>query len=170
MCSMSYELYYKIQEFIYKEAELLNEEDYDSWLELLDDDFEYIVVARGLAQDSKTKFEKALFSSDKSKWKTFIERLKSDYGWAYKYAKTITRRIVGNLRVLTTRDSEIKISSSFILIRLEGDEVRWNSQYIISGKREDIMRLYASGELKLCKRTVFIDSPSYPSYNLYFPI
>ncbi|MEM0174365.1 MAG: aromatic-ring-hydroxylating dioxygenase subunit beta [Sulfolobaceae archaeon] len=167
------ELYFKILNFVYKEVELLNEEDYEKWLELLDDNFEYFVIVGEITQNKKLNFskEKFLFSADKNKWRLYIQRLKSEYGWAYNYAKTFTRRIIGNVRIIERRGSEIHVNSSFILLRIEGDEMIKGTFNLISGKREDVIRIYSGGnEMKLYKRIIYLDTPNYPSYNLYFPI
>ncbi|QIW22875.1 hypothetical protein EWF20_01020 [Sulfolobus sp. S-194] len=166
------ELFYKAYNFEIMEAEILDEENYDSWLKLLDEDFEYVVALGNFIQGKKLSFEKnsQLFKADKNKWRVFIDRLKSDYGWAYQYSQTRLRRIVSNIRIADFSEDKkiINVNNNIIVLRINGEE-QVQQPIIISGKREDSLALH-NDEIRLKKRIVYLDHSSYPSYNLYFPL
>ncbi|QGA54013.1 hypothetical protein GFS03_05195 [Sulfolobus sp. E5-1-F] len=166
------ELFYHIYNFEITEAELLDAEDYNRWLMLLDDDYEYYIIEGETRQGKKLDFSnrKLLFYADKSKWKLFIDRLLSSYGWSYQYAQTKTRRIVGNIRILERKENNVVyVTSNILVLRFNAEDIK-EYPTLISGKREDTLRIYGDNEVKIVKRIVYLDSTSYPSYNLYFPL
>ncbi|ACP34809.1 aromatic-ring-hydroxylating dioxygenase beta subunit [Sulfolobus islandicus L.S.2.15] len=166
------ELFYNIYNFEIMEAELLDAEEYDKWLTLLDDDYEYYVMEGDNRQGKKLDFgnRKFLFSADKNKWKLFIDRLFSSYGWSYQYAQTKTRRIIGNIRIVDLKGNNIvHVASNVLVLRFNAEDIK-EFPTLISGKREDTLRIYRDNEIKIVRRIVYLDSTSYPSYNLYFPL
>jgi len=159
--------YFKVLEFLYEEAEILDNERYEEWLNLLSEDFEYLIPLPVVTKGKKLIYsENSYFiRGDKQKLALMIKRLRAPTGWALQSSASKLRRIVGNVRVSELDGKRIKARSSFVLCRTEGDE---GKQYLITGGKEDI--LSHDPEIKLTRRIVYLDSPNVLTYNLYFPV
>ena len=85
-CSVSAELLLEIQQFLYREARLLDNEQYDEWLELLTDDIHYWVPgvqARYRKDEAKFSSERMAYFDDGLEYlKIRVARAKQPSAWA----------------------------------------------------------------------------------------
>lgn len=161
-------LYLKILGFLYNEAEILDNERYEEWLSLLDEDFEYIIPVPETIKGKKLSYSQDSFfiKANKQKLSIMIKRLYNPTGWAFQDSASKMRRIIGNVRIKEIKKNEIKVFSNIVLLRIEGVEGKY---LILSGEREDTLSL-TGDEIKLKKRVVKLDSPNILMHNLYFPL
>jgi len=172
MINNNCDLYIKCSNFLYNEALLLDNHKFDEWLELLDDDLEYLVPVRTTKGDSieeEVTNENFIIKASKDYFKVTISRLKDNYGWASKQHSR-TRRNVSNIIINNAYSSgnsiHVELTNNLLLIRTERDEYH---PYILSALRSDTLKLLKERVL-LTKRYVILDHSNIPMYNLYFPL
>ncbi len=105
----------QLQEFIEHEAELLDEQRFDEWLELFADDGFYWVPARPGQESPLTHV--SLFYDDKPTLKIRVERLKHPKIHS-QTPRSKTVRVLSNFRMVPVADgsSEHCVTSKFVML------------------------------------------------------
>jgi biphenyl 2,3-dioxygenase beta subunit len=159
-------LTFEAEEFLYREAALLDDRKLEEWLELLTDDIHYWMPIRRTttAKEVATEFTKpggmAFFDDDKDTLALRVQRLGVGRAWA-EDPPSRTRRMVSNVRIHEINGDETLISANFQLYRtrLNSEEDCW------IGRREDLLRR-VDGELKLARRHLFLEQTVILSQNM----
>jgi 3-phenylpropionate/cinnamic acid dioxygenase small subunit len=150
-------LTFEVEEFLYREAGLLDERRLDEWLALCADDIHYWMPIRRTttAKEIDNEFTKpggmAYFDDDKKTLGMRVQRLQVGRAWA-EDPPSRTRHVVTNVRILGVDGKDITAASNFMLYRtrLNSEEDSW------IGRREDVLRR-ESGALKLARRHIYLD-------------
>jgi biphenyl 2,3-dioxygenase beta subunit len=150
-------LTFEVEEFLYREASLLDERRLDEWLALTTDDIHYWMPIRRTttAKEIDSEFTKpggmAFFDDDKNMLGLRVQRLQVGRAWA-EDPPSRTRHVVTNVRILGVDGNDITAASNFMLYRtrLNSEEDSW------IGRREDVLRREA-GALKLARRYIYLD-------------
>jgi 3-phenylpropionate/cinnamic acid dioxygenase small subunit len=156
-----------IEQFLYFEAELLDDHRYAEWFELFADDVRYRVPtqANRLRRDRGTEAsadgEIALFDDDKLTLGWRVQQLQTSTHWA-EDPPSRTRHLVSNVRITPGACvDEYEVRSNFICYRNHrADEVD-----IWAGERHDLLRRVGSG-WSVARRTVTLDQNVVLSKNL----
>ena len=151
------ELSFEVEEFLYREASLLDERRLDEWLALCTDDIHYWMPIRRTTtvKELDLEFTKpgsmAYFDDDKRTLALRVQRLQVGRAWA-EDPPSRTRHLVSNVRVLEVESDEILVGLNFQLYRtrLDSEEDSW------LGRREDLLRREAGG-FKLARRHIYLD-------------
>jgi biphenyl 2,3-dioxygenase beta subunit len=159
-------LRFDAEEFLYHEAEMLDDRRLDDWLDLLTDDIHYWMPIRRTTQAKETHLEftkpggVAFFDDDKRVLTMRVERLSVGRAWA-EDPPSRTRHLITNVRVADIDGEELTVHCNFQLYRtrLNSEEDSW------TGRRVDVLRRI-NGELKLSKRHIFLDQTVILSQNL----
>lgn len=159
-------LTFEAQEFLYREASLLDERRLDEWLALCTDDIHYWMPIRRTmnVKDLDNEFTKpgaiAYFDDDKRTLGLRIQRLAVGRAWA-EDPPSRTRHTVSNVRILSADGNEILVGLNFHLYRtrLDSEEDSW------IGRREDLLRR-ENGVLKLARRHIYLDQTVILSQNM----
>jgi 3-phenylpropionate/cinnamic acid dioxygenase small subunit len=148
-----------IEDFLYLEAELLDERRMREWLELFTDDATYWAPVRhnplerpdDVSQELSRPGESYYFNDTKKTLKIRVERVYSKQAWA-ETPPSRTRRMISNVRVKMDDGREIEVYSNFIVYRtrMEKDE-----DFFV-GMRKDILRR-VDGAMKIARRTIILD-------------
>ncbi|MDG1204713.1 MAG: 3-phenylpropionate/cinnamic acid dioxygenase subunit beta [Pseudomonadales bacterium] len=160
------QLTFEAQEFLYREAELLDARRLDDWLGLLAEDIHYWMPIRRTTQakDVHLEFTKlggmAFFDDDLTTLTLRVKRLSVGRAWA-EDPPSRTRHLISNVRISDVDDDEITVMCNFQLYRtrLNSEEDSW------IGRREDVLRR-VDGELKLAKRHIYLEQTVILSQNL----
>lgn len=161
--------YYRIVQFYFNEAKLLDEEKYDSWLQLLTEDFIYVVPVkeiRGKNRDSYFSSDNFYFKDDRKGLEDRIRRLQHKEGWSSKM-HTQTRRFISN--VIPSHDyasGKLEVECNLLLARTEPDIV---DNLTLTARRVDTL-VESSDGLRISSRKIYLDQTSVVIYNMYFPI
>ena len=150
-------LTFEVQEFLYREASLLDERRFDEWLALCTEDIHYWMPIRRTttAKEIDNEFTKpggmAFFDDDKRTLGLRIQRLQVGRAWA-EDPPSRTRHSVSNVRIVAADANEITVALNFQLYRtrLNSEEDTW------IGRREDVLRR-EEGALKLKRRYIYLD-------------
>src|SRR5580698_3887307 len=122
-------LQFRITQFLYREAQLLDEHRFTDWLGLLDDPVSYRMPVqrnrlrrqRVLDPTAKPRIEMAHYDDDRPLLELRIAQLESGQNWAEE-PRSRSRHFITNVRVETTGDAGLyKVRSNFIVTRNRGE-------------------------------------------------
>jgi p-cumate 2,3-dioxygenase beta subunit len=140
----------EVEDFLYREAQLLDEWRLDEWLALLTDDAHYRVPSNDAptGDPANTLF---LIADDIHRIRGRVERLKDPHAHA-EFPHSRTRRLVTNVRVNET-GSEIEAHANFAVYRMRrgGQESVYVGRYRYRLRRVD-------GKLRIALREAILDS------------
>lgn len=160
--------HHEVEQFLYREAELVDDQQYDRWLELFDDDLDYRAPVRIWRAESSQQVDPVacLWSDTKRTLSIRIERINSGFAWTER-PPSVTRHFVSNIRAtLGPTDDELIARSNVLVTRNRGPAA---PQEIIPADRFDILRRVDS-TLRISRRTVIVDStnPSVQNLAIFF--
>jgi 3-phenylpropionate/cinnamic acid dioxygenase small subunit len=154
----------EVEDFLYTEAELLDQRQFTQWLELLDNDLVYFMPMRrnvkygrhATQENTRLGHDISWFDEDKWTLSKRVEQIMTGVHWAEEPLSRVCH-IVSNIQILEARPSveeprEVSVRSRFFVYqnRLE-DET-----YFFVGKRTDMLRQSNNG-WKLAKREIILD-------------
>jgi p-cumate 2,3-dioxygenase beta subunit len=137
-----------VEDFLYREAALLDAWRLDEWLTLFTPDGRYLVPTTDLP-DGDPKKDLVFIDDDMVRLRARVERLKSRHGHR-EYPSSRTRRFITNIRIDVTEDG-IVVTSSFLVYRFRMGE---SSPYV--GSYEHKLK-NVDGELKIQHRKAVLD-------------
>jgi len=137
----------QIEDFIYREARLMDEHRYDDWLALWMDDAIYWVPSNN--DDIDPTQSVSIIYDDRRRIGDRIDRLKSGMAYAQKPPSRM-RRVVSNLEVEEGENGEVTVYSNFVLT-----EIRRGVRNIWSGRTVHKLRL-ENGDLKMATKKVLL--------------
>jgi 3-phenylpropionate/cinnamic acid dioxygenase small subunit len=164
------ELLLDVEQFLYREARLLDERRFHEWLELFTDDVRYWMAGRSTRyprsskaitvlhadrrQEAAPEIEDELAILDETKVTLGgrIARLDTGMAWA-EDPPSRTRHIVTNIEVEPgDTASELKVYSNFLVYRTRAE----SEQDFYVGARQDILRS-VDGAWKIARRKLVLD-------------
>jgi 3-phenylpropionate/cinnamic acid dioxygenase small subunit len=159
-----------VEQFLYREARLLDERRFHDWLELFTDDLRYwmpvrtsrypkesraIVILdedRYVAEELAQEGELALLDETKQSLSMRIARLDTGMAWA-EDPPSRTRHLITNIEVEAgSSDAELTVYSNFLVYRTRGE----TEQDFFVGRREDTLR-HVVGTWKIARRKIVLD-------------
>jgi 3-phenylpropionate/cinnamic acid dioxygenase small subunit len=164
----------QIEEFLYHEAELLDERRYDDWLALLADDVRYWMPMRrnvkfGELEREFTREGQDInwFDEGKDTLTRRVQQILTGVHWAEEPLSRLCH-IVSNVQLLRVNPSvlepaEVTVKCRFLIYR---NRVETETDLLV-GKREDVLRR-ADGQWKICQRKVVLDQNVLMTKNLTF--
>ncbi|MGB9958718.1 aromatic-ring-hydroxylating dioxygenase subunit beta (plasmid) [Haloferax prahovense] len=167
---MTHKLRLDCEEFLYHEAELLDDKRLHDWFDLLTNDIEYRVPRRVTRERGSERSEFSgkgfLYRDDHGTLSTRVERFDNDFAWA-ENPPSRTRRFVSNVRASELPNDnvdDVTVKSNLLLYRSQGDTANHD---LIVGERKDRLRR-VDDEFKLADRTVYLDQTVLATRNLSF--
>lgn len=145
-----------VERFLYREARLLDVENYTGWLELVDEDIHYWMpgLETRRRDDKRGPFaygDLAYFDDTYAMLEVRVRRYTEPTAWADNPA-TRHAHLVSNVEAYATNDpSLVAVFSSFTNVRNRNEK----DQDVIHGRREDVLRRHGDG-FKLALRRIFI--------------
>jgi 3-phenylpropionate/cinnamic acid dioxygenase small subunit len=158
----------QIEDFLYLEAELLDDRKLREWLELLTDDVRYWMPIRqntydrpGEVTDELSKPGEAFyFDDDKQSLRIRVERAYAKNAWAEMPASR-TRHMISNIRIKKDNGSEIAVHSNFLCYRTRME----TDQDMFVGERQDMLRRIGNS-FKIARRTIILDQAVLAAKNI----
>jgi 3-phenylpropionate/cinnamic acid dioxygenase small subunit len=154
----------QVEEFMVREAELLDNRRYREWLALLTDDVVYRMPVRVTAAhslDNSVLRGMDHFDEDRYSLEKRIERFETEHAFT-EDPPSRTRHFVTNLRTRLGDDGEL-VAQTYVLVfrsRLDVREPSW-----LAGERTDVLRPAGDG-LRLARREILIDESVLRTQNL----
>jgi len=167
--STQIDLVRELEEFLYLEAELLDDWRYRDWLGLLAPEIRYRVPVRIAKERSDasgpTGVSNVMFHLDEDidSLELRVERLETGFAWAEDPPSRL-RHFVTNVRVREAEADEVTVRSNVLVHRSRWDRPGAD---LLSGERHDRLRRGSEG-WKLVERTVILDATTLPTLNLTF--
>lgn len=158
------ELEREIENFFYREAELLDSNRLEDWLGLLTEDISYEMPVRTTRERGQPDISSQTghFSEDRRSLALRVKRLGTNFGWA-ENPPSRTRRFISNIRVENTPNpNEVKAHSYFLLYRSRDSSTQ---PELIAGQRQDVLRK-VDGGWKLASRLIIVDQTVLGTRNL----
>ena len=143
-----FQLRQEVEEFLYEEAELLDQRRYLEWLDTLAEDLVYFMpMKRNVkfgrhAQHEDTRFEKDMSWMNEGKWtlRKRAEQILTGVHWAEEPLSRVCH-MVSNVQLTAIDDAtpgaeRVKVRSRFLIYQ---NRVEYE-QYFFVGKRSDVLR------------------------------
>jgi 3-phenylpropionate/cinnamic acid dioxygenase small subunit len=161
---------HRIEQFLYLEAELLDDRRFRDWYDLMADDVHYWMpmrsnrLMREISKELSTPDMVALFDESKESLGWRVRQLESGMHWA-EDPPSRTRHLVSNVRARgSSKEREYVVRSNFLCYRnrLETEVDLW------AGERRDLLRERAGdgAGFEIARRTVLLDQNVVLSKNL----
>jgi 3-phenylpropionate/cinnamic acid dioxygenase small subunit len=167
---MRKEIIREVEQFLYREARLLDERRFHEWLDLLAEDIRYWMPVRSnrypkvskaisildpdrYAEEELAKDDElAILDETKETLARRIARLDTGMAWA-EDPPSRTRHLIANIEVEAGEsESEVKVYSNFIVYRNRGE----TEEDFYVGGRQDILRK-VNGTWKIAGRKIVLD-------------
>jgi len=164
----------EIEEFLYHEADLLDERRYDEWLALLAEDVRYwMPIRRNVKVDdlerefTREGLDISWFDEGKETLTRRVRQIQTGIHWAEEPVSRISH-MVSNLRLLEANPSwsdpaEVTVRCRFLIYR---NRVETETDFLV-GKREDLLRRVAP-DWQIARRKILLDQNVLLSKNLTF--
>jgi 3-phenylpropionate/cinnamic acid dioxygenase small subunit len=155
------------EEFLFAEAEMLDDNRLRDWLALLEPDITYrapVRLTRERTAGPGFTERSWHFRDDYETLETRVLRLETEYAWA-EDPPSRTRRFVGNVRAEADGDGDgdaLRIKSNLLLYRGRMDTP---DHQLVSAERHDVVRRHDGG-LRLAERMILFDHSTLPTHNL----
>ena len=153
----------EIEQFLYHEAELLDERRYEEWLALFAEDAQYFMpMRRNVPHDEpEREFTRAgldvnWFDEGKDTLTRRVKQILTGIHWAEEPPSRICH-LVSNVQVVTATPaaaapSEVTVKSRFLIYR---NRVETETDFLV-GKREDVLRR-VNGGWQIARRKIVLD-------------
>lgn len=160
--------------FLYHEAELLDERRYEEWLELLADDVRYWMPMRRNVKFGELEREFTRegqdvnwFDEGKDTLTRRVQQILTGVHWAEEPLSRICH-MISNVQLLgvepsVLEPSEVRVKCRFLIYR---NRVETETDILV-GKREDVLRR-VDGQWKISRRKIVLDQSVLLSKNLTF--
>ena len=169
----------QVEQFLYREARLLDSRQFRRWIDLLADDLRYWIPMRSNRYSAASKSisildgsryeeddlskesDQALMDEDKGSLRRRVDRLDTGMAWA-EDPPSRTRHLISNVEVEPgERESEVKVYSNFIMYRSRGE----TEEDFYVGSREDVLR-NVDGSWQLASRKIVFEQNVLSAKNL----
>ena len=107
-----------VEEFLYREAAMLDRWQLDEWLALFTDDATYHVPTIGTAPDTGPENTLFYIADDRTRLRERVVRLQKK-GAHVEWPRSRTRHMVSNVLIEERSDSELKVSAAFAVHRFK---------------------------------------------------
>jgi 3-phenylpropionate/cinnamic acid dioxygenase small subunit len=164
----------EMEEFLYHEAELLDERRYEEWLELLAADVRYWMPMRRNVKfgELEREFTRegqdiSWFDEGKDTLTRRVQQILTGVHWAEEPLSRICH-MVSNIQILQVKPSvlepiEVTVKCRFLIYR---NRVETETDILV-GKREDVLRR-VSGQWRIAQRKIILDQSVLQAKNLTF--
>lgn len=106
----------EVQDFLFHEAELLDEWKLNEWLALFTDDARYLVPSTDLPEDASPDVSLFYIADDRFRLGERVSRLNKKTAHS-EFPRSKTRHLVSNVRLRDTGDGELKVTAAFVTYR-----------------------------------------------------
>ena len=164
----------EIEDFLYREADLLDERRYDEWLSLLAEDVRYWMPMRRNVKvdDLEREFTReghdiSWFDEGKDTLTRRVRQIQTGIHWAEEPVSRISH-LISNIQLIEVNPSaadpaEVSVRCRFLVYR---NRVETETDILV-GKREDLLRR-AGGGWQIALRKILLDQNVLLSKNLTF--
>jgi 3-phenylpropionate/cinnamic acid dioxygenase small subunit len=147
-----------VEEFLYAEAELLDERRFKEWLDLLTDDVRYWMPMRrnvkfGEQERENTREQQDMnwFDEGKATLTQRVQQILTGVHWAEEPLSRVCH-MISNVQLVHVTPTEVTVKSRFLVYR---NRLQDETDFFV-GKREDVLRRIEGG-WKIARRKIILD-------------
>jgi 3-phenylpropionate/cinnamic acid dioxygenase small subunit len=148
----------EVEDFLYREAELLDERRYEEWLDLFTEDARYwMPMRRNVPRDEpEREFTREgadvnWFDEGKETLTRRVKQILTGVHWAEEPPSRICH-MISNVQVLDASPTAVNVKSRFLVYR---NRVETETDFLV-GKREDLLRR-VDGTFRIARRKIILD-------------
>jgi 3-phenylpropionate/cinnamic acid dioxygenase small subunit len=152
-------LHREVEDFLYMEAELLDERRYTEWLDLIAEDIHYYMPMRRNVkygewerENTSDKTDINWFDEGKATLTGRVRQINTGLHWAEEPVSRVCH-VISNVQLLDVQGDEVKVKSRFIVYR---NRLQDETDFFV-GKREDVLRRDPDTGWKIAQRTIILD-------------
>ncbi|MBJ3816313.1 3-phenylpropionate/cinnamic acid dioxygenase subunit beta [Shimwellia pseudoproteus] len=166
--AVSPDLHHQIQQFLYREAALLDDWQFRPWLDLLAEDIRYTLRTTVNAQtrDRRKSIQPPttwLFNDNKFQLERRVARLETGMAWAEE-PPSRTRHMITNCQVTETDTPDtFDVRVNYLLYRAQKAR---DEAYYIGTRFDRVRRLGSDDNWQLAARNIVLDQAVITSHNL----
>jgi 3-phenylpropionate/cinnamic acid dioxygenase small subunit len=159
----------EIEDFLYVEADLLDEREFERWLDLFTEDVRYWMPMRKNLEfrdrdkDITDENDVAWIDDDKATLTKRVKQILTGIHWAEEPLSRVSH-LVSNIRLAQQIDDATYLVKSHFIVHRNRLETETD---FIAGRREDTLRRVDQG-LKIARRKIIIDQAVLMAKNLTF--
>ncbi|GHJ35708.1 3-phenylpropionate/cinnamic acid dioxygenase subunit beta [Streptomyces sp. TS71-3] len=157
----------EVADFLYREADLLDERRYEDWLGMLAEDYRYSVPLRmnvryeDVADRENTRDgEVQWFDEGKETVELRVAQLATGQHWAEEPVSRVSH-LVTNVRLESAELPEAEVSCRFLVYR---NRVADETDFLVGRRRDRLRR--AGGDWQVVRRTLYLDQSVLMAKNL----
>jgi 3-phenylpropionate/cinnamic acid dioxygenase small subunit len=161
----------EIEDFVYAEADLLDERHYMAWLDLFTEDVRYWmplrknVASENLAKETTAEDDIAWIDDDKATLTKRVKQLLTGVHWAEEPVSRVSH-VVTNVRLAEKATAIAEGASATVKCRFFVYRNRLETETdLLVGRREDVLRR-VGGALKIARRKILIEQSTLMAKNL----
>jgi 3-phenylpropionate/cinnamic acid dioxygenase small subunit len=147
-----------IEEFLYTEAELLDERRFTEWLDLFTDDVRYWMPMRRnvkfgeqARENTREQQDMNWFDEGKATLTQRVQQILTGVHWAEEPLSRVCH-MISNVQLVQVTPTEVTVKSRFLIYR---NRLQDETDFFV-GKREDVLRRVESG-WKIARRKIILD-------------
>ena len=148
----------EIEQFLYAEAEILDQRRFDEWLDLFTDDVRYwmpmrrnVKAGEQARENTREGEEVAWFDEGKETLIQRVQQIHTGIHWAEEPLSRVCH-MVSNVQLLDVTGPDAKVKSRFLVYRSRLE----TETDIFVGKREDTLRRVGA-DWKIARRAIYLD-------------
>jgi 3-phenylpropionate/cinnamic acid dioxygenase small subunit len=148
----------EIEEFLYAEAELLDERHFEAWLDLFADDVRYWMPMRRNVkfgeqerEDTRERHDMNWFDEGKDTLRQRVQQLLTGVHWAEEPLSRVCH-MVTNVQIMGATADEVLVKSRFLVYR---NRLQDETDFFV-GKRQDTLRKVDKA-WKIARRKITLD-------------
>ena len=148
----------EVEDFLYREADLLDDHKYEAWLDLFTEDARYwMPMRRNVSseemetENTAERHEMSWFDEDKSMLVNRVRQIRTGVHWAEEPFSRVSH-LVTNVRIVETTPEEVRVRCRFIVYRNR----MVDEESLFVGKRIDTLRR-AGGSWQIARREIYLD-------------
>ena len=159
------QIFREIEAFLFYEAEMLDTQQFDTWLSLWTDDASYRMPVR-VTHDKRQAEEEFVthfghFDETREMLEIRVRRLSTKTAWA-ENPPSRTRHFVSNIRVVAEGNSVFSVRNNLLLYRNRGDSAEHD---LLSAERHDVLRK-VEDKWQISERCIYLDQSTLGTMNL----
>ncbi len=165
LATVDSETHRRIEDFLFLEAELLDDRRFNDWVQLFADDLHYVMPLR-VTREAQAEWELSptgrIFDDTRETMGIRVARLNTEYAWS-EQPPSRTRRHVSNVRARPGEGKgEYIVRSNVLVYRSRGELTSYD---LFSVVRQDLLR-EAGDRFEIARRHIVLDQSAVGAHNL----
>jgi 3-phenylpropionate/cinnamic acid dioxygenase small subunit len=157
-------LQHEVEQFLFREAQLLDERRYDDWFALIDFDIVYrapVRITREGYDDVVGEGGLCLFDDDYGQLELRVQGVQVKSAWA-EIPPSRSRRTISCVQAEPLDSDEVRARSNFIVYRSRLESV----EHLFVGSRVDLLRRDDGTGFQIMRRDILFDNVAFKTDNI----